>query len=136
MIRRKAQPWASSFLRTPRMKKIAGTVTAKSKATIDGFNHPGRKRDVTPIDASEIPATRATSKNGHAADRMHSCQLQCWCWKPSTRGISMRATSRTTKDATNNNKLHRRVRECQTAIKTKGRVHARVSPACKATRQR
>ena len=48
----------------------------------------------------------------------------------------MSAASRTTNDATNNNKLHRRVRECHTAIKTKGRTHARVSPASNATRQR
>jgi hypothetical protein len=43
------------------------------------------------------------------------------------------ATSRTTKDATNNNKPQRRVRECQTAINTKGRTHARVRPACRVT---
>src|ERR1039458_10167504 len=99
MIRRKAQPSASSFLRAPRMKKTAGTARARSKATIDGFNQPGRKRDVTPIEASEIPGTRAASKNGHAVERRHACQLQCRCWKPSTRGISPSAKSRTTKDA-------------------------------------
>src|SRR5208283_2938695 len=101
MIRRKAQPSASSFLRTQRIKKTAGTARAKSPARIDGFNQPGRKRDVTPIETNEIPGTRAINKNGHAVERRHSCQLQCRCWKPSTRGISVRPTFRTTKDATN-----------------------------------
>src|SRR5664279_5356560 len=124
------------FLAGPENEEECGTARARSKATIDGFNQPGRKRDVTPIEASEIPGTRAASKNGHAVERRHSCQLQCRCWKPSTRGISPSAKSRTTKDATNNNKPQRRVRERQTAINTKGRTHARVSPASRATRQR
>ena len=123
-------------LAAPRMKKTAGTARARSKATSDGFNQPGRKRDVTPTEASEIPGTRATSKNGHAVERRHSCQLQCRCWKPSTRGISTSANSSTTKDATNSNRPQRRVRERQTAINTKGRTQARVSPASRTTRQR
>src|ERR1035438_10708818 len=85
MIRRKTQPSASSFLRAPSMKKTAGTARASSKATIDGFNQPGRKRDVRPTETKEIPGTRAISKNGQAIERRHSCQLQCKCWKPSTR---------------------------------------------------
>src|ERR1035437_9105207 len=100
MIRRKAQPSASSFLRAPRMKKTAGTARARSKATIDGFNQACRKRDVTPTEASEIPGTRAASKNGHAVERRHSCQLQCKCWKPSTRGISTSANSRRSEEHT------------------------------------
>src|ERR1019366_9148518 len=120
MIRRKAQPSASSFLRAPRMKKTAGTARARSKATIDGFNQPGRKRDVTPIETNEIPGTRAMSKNGHAAERRHSCQLQCRCWDPLTRRVSPRATFRTNKAAPNSHKPPRRVRECQAAINTHG----------------
>jgi hypothetical protein len=90
MISRKAQPSTSSFLRAPRTKKTAGTARASTPPQIDGFNQPVRSRNVTPIEASEIPGTRATSKNGHAVESRLSCQPQCRCWKPSIRGIFLR----------------------------------------------
>lgn len=74
---------ALSPTRVPRMKKTAGTATAIKRAGIAGFNQPGFRLDVIPIDAKETqesttprtmskPLLRARFANSNAGAGTHS----------------------------------------------------------------
>lgn len=128
MVDRKIQPSRFNLLRAPRKKKTAGTANAIKPAMIDGFSHPGRSLDVTPIAANETPGTTTASRNGQADVSNDSCQLQWSRLKTPARGSSNKIVSSATRPSIKISSRQRRVRECQIAISNTGNVNASVRP--------